>query len=136
MKTARMVIIGWFLFCGVFVVLVCHQFATDVAHVQAQGPPASWADVSLAPGLTAVILRDNAPVADQLIVRTFFWQQIPGIEKPILRSVFDVIPALKNTAVAATGAPDPSKVQSVHVDAIRIADRMEWIPKPPEEPKK
>lgn len=96
----------------------------------------SWADVSLAPGLTAVILRDNAPECDQLIVRTFFWQQVPGIEKPILRSVFDVIPALKNTAVAATGAPDPSKVQSVHVDAIRIADRMEWIPKPPEEPKK
>ncbi len=99
-----------------------------VARAQQPKPTSPWAEVQLGPGLTAVIVRDGAPAGDQLIVRTFYWDQVKGLDKPILRSVSEVVPMVRDTAVAANGAPDPSKVETVHIDIVKILDRMSWSP--------
>ena len=101
-----------------------------VAMTMAQQPPAPWAEIQLAPSMTLVILRDNAPDADQVVVRTFFWQQLQGIEKPVLRSISDIVPAIKDVAVMATRAEDPKKVYRVHLSLVKVIDRTEWIPPP------
>lgn len=100
----------------------------EVSRSQNPPPTPTWADVTLGPSTTVVILREGSPDADQLVVRTFYWQELQGIEKPIMRSITDVIPAIKNTAIGASGAPDPTKVEMVHIDSIKITSRMEWRP--------
>lgn len=87
----------------------------------------SFAEVSLIPGQTIIVVRDPQG-ADQAIVTTFFWQKIPGIEKPIMRNITAVVPVIKDTAVGADGAPDPKDVATVHVSLVRITSRMEWRP--------
>lgn len=95
--------------------------------VLAQDASKPFADVILGQGVTAVIVRDTKG-ADQMLVTTFYMAKVPGLEQSILRSVSEVVPAVKNVAVAAMGAPDPKSVTTVHVSLLKVTDRMEWQP--------
>ena len=114
-----------------WIACLCVYFVLGLAsysQVPDNHPATTWADVTEAPGQTIVILRDTKG-ADEVIVTTFFWQTVPGIEKPIMRAVTDVAAALKDTAVAVnSGTQDPSKVTTVHISLVKITDRMEWSP--------
>lgn len=108
--------------CAVVLVL-----ATAAIAQESKPEAPSFAEVAVGPNSTVVIVRDTRG-ADQMIVTTFFWQKLPGIEKPIMRSVTDVVPVIKDTAVAANGPQNPADVTSVHVSLIKITDRLEWKP--------
>jgi hypothetical protein len=107
-------------------------------YAPAQGPPppptivtasVDFADVTLLPGQTIVVLRDKRG-ADQVVVTTFFWQDLKGVSQPVLRNVTEVIPAVENVPVGANGAPDPKRVDYVHLSLVKITGRMEWKPTP------
>ena len=104
----------------------------------AQGPPPPpiigaakpWAEVIPEQGVTIVVLRDTQG-SDQVIVTTFYKQKLKGLDAPVVRAITDVIGAVKDTAVAANGAPEPKDVTEVHLSLVKVTDRMSWSPPPP-----
>ena len=112
--------------------LITFTFALALLDVGAQGPPPPptlgakpWADVVPSQNETYVILRDTQG-ADEVIVTTFYKQKLKGLDVPVVRSVTDVIGAVKDVPVAATGAPDPKEVTEVHLSLVKITQRMSW----------
>lgn len=115
------------LYVFVFVALACAAVILTVDLV-AQSTPETpvWADVRTAPKQVIVILRKEAPQGDQIVVRTYYLANVPGLERPIMRVSEQITAYAVDTAMGVDGPEDPASIQYVHIDVIKLVGRMEW----------